>query len=118
MTESRASKRTRDEGTIVRFGAAGHRRRWDRGAWLGAVGGNGATPSRGLRIKEKKKKRSAFLKTPTNRPTAFSRLSLSRPPPTASTAGCGARVSRVPRLTSTWDARRLRIFGRRARVGT
>ena len=83
MTESRASKRTRDEGTIVRFGAAGHRRRWDRGAWLGAVGGNGATPSRGLRIKEKKKKHSAFLKTPTNRPTAFSLFCTASPTSTA-----------------------------------
>ena len=103
-----AHTRCRDDR---RSRCGGSKRRWVRGAWLGAVGGSGATPSRGLRIRKKTQRSSP------NRPTAFS-LFCTRPPDLDG-GMTGARVSRVPRLTSTWDARKgLRIFGRRARVGT
>ena len=114
-TPSKAARRSahamqgRSSVTVRRFKEA-------VGSWCVVRGGRRERRDAVARIKNQKKNAAQFLKTP-NRPTAFS-LFCTRPPDLDG-GMTGARVSRVPRLTSTWDVRKgLRIFGRRARVGT
>jgi hypothetical protein len=84
------------------------------GSWCVVRGGRRERRDAVARIKNQKKNAAQFLKTP-NRPTAFS-LFCTRPPDLDG-GMTGARVSRVPRLTSTWDARRLGINLRSTRAG-
>lgn len=110
-TPSKAARRSahatqgRSSVTVRRFKEA-------VGSWCVVRGGRRERRDAVARIKNQKKNAAQFLKTP-NRPIS---LFCTRPPDLDG-GMTGARVSRVPRLTSTWDARKRSWNLRSTRAG-